>query len=373
MTNAGLCGTVLLLAMTASGCGMEGMGDEETVAELGTIEEALGKGSAPAGGPAAAGDFTTACPLGGTLPRIVRLSEVLVDGAGNPKECNNQLELQNIIFGVGRFGRLILDKTCTLNAGIRLPNPFTLSGVNIEGAGTLAFTHDGIGVSVCQEGARTSVTIEDVAIYGPAPASQPGAAPNSIGVALANLNMIHLNRVRISNFHVGLEGFSSFSVFIDDSNISDNRLDNIIVGYNSNGWRIRDGLSSQAGRYGINVLGPGDDDPIINADGAGHDADGSNDLLIDGVRMESNRRAAIRTAAHSTRIVNNRFEGNGKAVLTGYRPAVVVTNKAVEARVLTNLGWSNKVDCLDIDSSTTQSAFNMPGNIVCDKLGLAPP
>jgi hypothetical protein len=297
-------------------------------------------------------DFGVACPGGVGGDRIVRLSEVM------PGPCDDQLELQDIIFDLGQGGKLIVDKVCTLDAGLRLPSRFTLAGVNDGGDGTLVFTHDGTGISVCQEAPRQNVTLQDLAIYGPY--SQPGvvSAPHSIGIALANLNLVQIDRVRLTDFHVGLQGTQTFSVEVEHSNISNSRLDNIVVGYDSNGWRIRDGLVSRAGRYGINVLGPGDATPIGTVDT-------SNDMLIDGVRMESNAHAAVRTAAYATRITNARFEGNGASAGMPFHPAVRVTSAAWGTRVLTNLFNSPSVDCLWNQGTSTLQGFNIPQNIVC--------
>ena len=361
MRRAWWYGALAISAALGSGCGVEGVETVEDVPAEAEAEAEVAQAPSPAA-PVGATDIGISCPPGGGGPRIVRLSDVM------PGACNDQLALQNIIFDIGAYGKLIIDKPCELDAGIRLPNPFTLSGLNDAGAGQIVFSNDGIGISVCQELPRQNVTIEDLAIFGPyayETKTNPVTATHSIGIALANLNIVHLNRVRVTDFYVGLKGTSSFSVDINDSNISVSRQDNIVVGYNSNGWRIRDGLSSQATRYGINVLGPGDAEVLVNVDGQGHDANTSNDLLIDGVRMESNGQAAIRSAAHSTRIVNNRFEGNGAAAGLAYRPAVHLTGAAQSARVLTNLFGGTGADCLRNQGVSTQTSLNIPVGIGC--------
>ena len=236
------------------------------------------------------------CPAGKPGPRVVYLSSVM------PGACDDAAQLQSIIFGLGQTGTLIVDKACTLSAGLRLPSRFTLRGTGLGSAGVISFTHDAIALSGCQEQPRGYITIADLDLYGPYTGGV--IAPASTGIALANLNIVRIANVRLSDFHTGVSGTSSYSVFIEGSNISNNRGDNIRVGYDCNGWRIRDGIVSQAGGWGINVLGPGDATPI-------GPANGSNDLLIDGVRMESNFRGAVRTNTFGTRIINNRFERNG--------------------------------------------------------------
>jgi len=85
--------------------------------------------------------------------------------------------------------------------------------------------------------------------------------------------------------------------------------------------------------------------------------DGSNDLLIDGVRMESNRSGAIRTDAHGVRITNARFELNG---LGNSHIAILTDQDAQETRILTNLFSGN---CIDNQSTSTYGAFNIPASI----------
>ena len=284
------------------------------------------------------------CPAGGT-GQIVYLSSRIRG------ECTDAGSVQSIIFELGQTGTLIVDRVCRINAGLRLPSRFTLKGTGIGSGGQISFQHDGIGISMCQEAPRGHVTIADLDLYGPNP---PGnlTSPHSVGIAIANQSIVYITNVRVSDFHTGVSGVSSYSVFINGSNISNNRDDNIVVGYDANGWRIRDGLVSQAGGWGINVLGPGDAAPIgiVNA---------SNDLLIDGVRMESNYGGAVRTDAYGTRIINSRFESNGFGSLALPNRGILVDRDAQETRVLTNLFSS---DCIQIENPETQRAFNIPDN-----------
>jgi hypothetical protein len=115
---------------------------------------------------------------------------------------------------------------------------------------------------------------------------------------------------------------------------------------------------NQAGGWGINVLGPGDEEPLkVQENGLPVTIDGSNDLLIDGVRMESNRSGAIRTDAHGVRITNARFELNG---LGNSHIAILTDQDAQETRILTNLFSGN---CIDNQSTSTYGAFNIPASI----------
>ncbi|MCH9696602.1 MAG: hypothetical protein K0U68_00705 [Gammaproteobacteria bacterium] len=300
---------------------------------------------------AIAADFKLAgpaCPAGGNGPRVVRLSDEI------PGDCNDVNQVQNLIFQIGQTGTLIIDKTCHLNAGIRIPSRFTLKGTGIGSSGILAFSHDGIAISVCQEQPRSYVTIADLDMYGPYSSGDRVSAPHSTGIALANLNIVYLNNIRVSNFFTGVSGTNSYSVFINGSNISTNEQDNIRIGYASNSWRIRDGLVSQAKRWGINVLGPGDSTPVDAGDPVLWDT--SNDLLIDGVRMESNGMGGIRTNAHSTRIINTRLEFNGHAMGAPLFQGVLLDESALNARLLTNYFSGNCIQNLGIQ---TEMAHNI--------------
>ena len=288
------------------------------------------------------------CPSGGLGPREVRLSDEI------PGLCNDTKTVQDIIFQLGQTGTLIVDKTCTLSAGLRLPSRFTLKGTGIGSAGILAFSHDGIGISVCPEQPRSYVTIADLDIYGPYSAGGKISAPHSKGIALANQNIIYLTNIRVSNFYTGVVGTNSYSVFINGSNISNNVNDNIQIGYASNGWRIRDGLVSQAGNWGINVLGPGDAAPVNAGDPVLWDT--SNDLLIDGVRLESNGMGGIRTNAIGTRITNTRLEFNGHGSGAPDHQGIRVERSANNTRILTNVFSGN---CLNNLGLNTEQAFNI--------------
>lgn len=274
---------------------------------------------------------------------------------------------------MGQTGMLIVDRACDLDAGLRLPSRFTLRGTGIGSARILHFTHDGLGLSMCQEAPRGYVTIADLDLYGPNPAGATIVAPHATGIALANQNIIYITNVRVSDFITGLSGRQSFSVFINGSNISDNRGDNIRVGYLANGWRIRDGVVNQAGGWGINVLGPEDDTPLeIVENGNRITVNGSNDLLIDGVRMESNFRGAVRTNTYGTRITNLRLEGNGNGNFSFPNLGLLVDQHAQDARILTNL---TSGDCIRDVGTDTQRAFNIPASqdtAECSQLPIAP-
>lgn len=305
-------------------------------------------GDAGAAGPMLP-DFPIAgspCPVG--TGSTIRLSDVIpdntpTDAAGNLL-CPSDI-VQDAIFDAGQGGTVIVDLTCSSLTGLRLPSRFTLQGNGLGSNSVLHFNFDGPALSMCQESPRGYVTIQDLDLYGSCPFNpmQPGATcalSHATGIAIANQNIVAIKNVRVSNFQTGISGHQSYSVFINDSNISDNRGDNIRIGSVANGWRIRDGLVSQAGHFGINAFG-------------------HNDLLIDGVRMESNRQGAIRAAADSARIINNRFEFNGQDA--GFR-AILVESDAVHTRILTNYFSGN---CLEIEPGSvgTQRAFNMPASM----------
>lgn len=289
-----------------------------------------------------------ACPSGGVGNRVAYLSEEI------PDSCTDASQVQDLIFQLGQTGTLIVDKLCVLDAGIRLPSRFTLKGNGIGNIGALAFDHDGIALSVCPEQPRGYVTISDMDLYGPYRDGDGVSAPNSKGIALANQSIIYLTNIRVSDFHIGLTGSNSYSVFVHGSNISNNVQDNVRIGYASNGWRIRDGLISSAGNWGINVLGPGDERPL--SIGINEVWDTSNDLLIDGVRLESNKLGGVRTNAYGTRIVNSRLEFNGHGGIALSHHGVLVDSMAQQTRIQTNLLSGN---CIDDLGAGTQMDFNI--------------
>ncbi len=338
------------------------------------VAAALVLASVPAVLAAPAADLPVAgppcpAPVLGT-PKVLRLSE-LFDAEVPREQCNAQ-SVQDAIFAMGQTGTFIVDRTCDLDAGLRLPSRFTLRGTGIGSEGIIHFTHDGLGLSICQEAPRGYVTIADLDLYGPNPAGATIVTPHATGIALANHNIVYITNVRVSDFITGISGRQSFSVFINGSNISDNRGDNIRIGYNANGWRIRDGIVSQADGWGINVLGPGDDTPIqATENGQPISIDGSNDLLIDGTRMESNIRGAVRTNTYGTRITNSRLEGNGKGNFSFPNLGLLVDRQAQDARILTNQGD----DCIRDVGTGTQRAFNIPASqdtAECSQLPIAP-
>jgi hypothetical protein len=333
-------------------------------------------GTAPTAGnaPSGTGDFDVAgppCPSAGNSPRLVLLSQALVaaNDGGAEASCNDAALVQKIIFDIGQTGKLIVDRTCTLSAGLRLPSRFTLEGLGPDGEGQFNFTHDGIGLSICPESPNGRTAIRNLALYGPYADANVSSAMHSIGIAIASAHVIHIEDVHISDFHAGISGSRAFSVFITGSNVSNNRGTNIRIGYAANGWRVRDGMVNQSRGFGIDVLGPGDADPVRD----GNDLwNTSNDLLIDGVRMESNNFGAIRTAAYSTRIDSCRFESNGLGNPALPHRGLLIDSTAVDARVLTNLFSS---DCIQNKSATTQRALNMPAahdGKDCAPLPLAP-
>lgn len=274
-----------------------------------------------------------ACPNAGSGTRVVYLSEKI------PGVCNDATQLQNIM----------------------LPSRFTLKGIGIGLEGQLSFNHNGIALSVCQQIPRSSyVTIADLDLYGSYRNKGKVFATYSKGIALANVDIIYLTNIRVSDFNTGVVGSNSYSVFIQSSNISANKEDNIQVGYAANSWRIRDGLVSQAGRWGINVLGKGD--AIALALSNNEIWEESNDLLIDGVRLESNGMGGIRTNARATRITNTRLEFNGHGIGAPDYQGIRVDKNARQTRILTNLFSSN---CIVNLGSNTKIAFNIFGVNAC--------
>jgi len=308
--------------------------------------------------PALAADFAGGlCPSGGTGGIAYLSQHIAADPNGN---CPT-LAVQNLIFQLGQTGTLVVDMTCKLNAGLRLPSRFVLKGLGLGVAGQLAFSHDGIALSGCPGQPNGYITISDLELYGPNPAGKL-AAPHAIGIALKNQHIVFINNVRVSNFTTGINGRQAYSVFINNSNISNNSGDNIRIDYDANSWRIRDSIISQAGGWGINALGPGDATALGNINT-------SNDLLLDGLRLESNHRGAVRINNYGSRISNSRFEFNGKGSLTYPFRGLWVDSQAQETRILTNYFSGN---CILDNGNATSRAFNIPSTYDTDECQALP-
>lgn len=261
-------------------------------------------------------------------------------------------QVQNVIFQLGQTGTLVVDMSCTLKAGLRLPSRFVLKGLGLGVAGQLTFLHDGIALSGCPESPHGYITISDLDIYGPNAPGTKIIAPHAVGIALNNQHIVFLDKLRVSNFMTGISGRQSYSVFINHSNVSDNSGDNIRIDYDANSWCIRDSLVSRAGAWGINILGPGDANPLgsINS---------SNDLLIDGLRMEYNASGAVRVNNYGTRMVNSRLELNGRESISYPYRALFVDAQADQTRILTNYFSGN---CIHDNGIATIRAFNIPSS-----------
>ncbi|MDR4515614.1 right-handed parallel beta-helix repeat-containing protein [Nitrosomonas sp.] len=215
--------------------------------------------------------------------------------------------------------------------------------------------NDGARLYDCPKAPHGYITISDLDLYGSNPAAAADSvivAPNAVGIDLFNQHIVYINNVRVSDFVTGIHGRQSYSVYITGSNISDNRGDNIRVDYDANSWRIRDSIISQAGGWGINVYGPGDATPLgkINS---------SNDLLLDGLRLERNQRGAVRFIAYGSRLINSRLEGNGKLSFSYPYRAILVDKHATETRILTNYFSGN---CVQDHGIGTIRDFNIPSS-----------
>ncbi|MDR4515615.1 right-handed parallel beta-helix repeat-containing protein [Nitrosomonas sp.] len=266
--------------------------------------------------------------------------------ASSDNKCSASV-IQNLIFRLGRGGTLIVDRICRLDQGLVLPSRFNLKGLGMEVGGVLAFTYDGAGLSGCPDSPHGYITISDLVLSGPNPSGKRVVAPKAIGINLFNQHIVYINNVRIQDFVTGIIGKQSYSVYISGSNISNNRGDNIRIGYDANSWRIRDSIISQADGWGINVYGPGDERPLGTING-------SNDLLLDGLRMESNKSGAVRFNSYGSRIENSRLEANG---VDKYGRAILVDTHAEQTRILTNYFSGN---CIQDDGLETRRSFNIP-------------
>ncbi len=224
----------------------------------------------------------------------------------NIEIASHYATLQAAIDAAGEGGMLIVDQSYSNLPPLVLPRRFRMTGNGPQGNAILAFgLVAGSALTIAPSG-DAYVTIEDLDIEGPY-IPTGSIVTTARGIDLTGASIVFLRRLVVRGFDVGVYGENSLSVHLDQCNVSLSSTDNYQLTAGSNSWRITGGLSSQAERFGINV-------------------GNVNDTLIQGVRMESNRDAAIFTNGHGTHITHNRFEC---WVVTGL-PFCEATTNAVE-------------------------------------------
>ena len=236
---------------------------------------------------------------------------------------------------------LVIDRACAVNQTLTLPRRMTLAGVGPEGQGVLSFPALGATQPAIVIGPQASpnqdayVTIRDLNISGP--------GNMGYGLALDLGHQTHLDNVRLQGFNVGVFARSSYSVSIMRSSISNNRT-NIRVGPDCNGWRLRDNVISRAVGYGVYVTAANEGGPAL----------GSNDLLIDGNRFESNGLGAVRLGAFGAVLTHNRFESNNAL-------GVRIEPTATSSRLLANYFSTDVVLNMGLDTMCQFSTGVIPG------------
>lgn len=225
---------------------------------------------------------------------------------------------------------LIVDQQCGPYANtLTLPGRMTLAGVGRDGEGELLF--NGLAAAtpaLAVAAGQGHIQIRDLVIRNIAPAR------SGIGLRLDGNHMMSLDSVRIDRFNTGVYGWQSYSTLIHRSNISNNGT-NLMLGLETNGWRVRDSVLGQAGGWSVMVRGP------------------NNDVLFDGNRLESNVRGGFLLNSFGAVVSNNRLEFNGAGL--GWR-GIEVTPVAQHSRLLHNYFSSDIIVDAGVDS---RCAFNM--------------
>lgn len=225
---------------------------------------------------------------------------------------------------------LIVDQQCgPYTDTLTLPGRMTLAGVGRDGEGALLFTGlaaatPALAVAVGQG----HIQIRDLLIRNIAPVR------GGIGLRLDDNHQMSLDSVRIDHFATGVSGVKSLSTLIHRSNISNNGT-NLLLGAETNSWRVRDNILSQAGSWSVVVRGP------------------NNDVLFDGNRLESNARGGFLLASLGAVVSNNRLQLNGAGV--GWR-GIEVTPAARHSRLLHNYFSTDVIVDAGFDS---RCDFNM--------------
>ena len=242
--------------------------------------------------------------------------------------------LEGSTVGNSANSTLIIDQTCNqLTEPLVIPPRFTLAGVGINGEGALFWPNLSPGtpaISIDTSSAtvppktkneqcsapvaESYVTIRDLSIAG----SHTGT-----GIDVSNASFVFMERVRLTDFQMGLFGRDAFSVYINHSNISLNDY-NIVMGDCTTNWRIRDSIVKQASFWGVRLSAK------------------SNDHVLVGNRIEDNSMGAILNGSYGAMILNNRFEGNGST--NPINPGVAIWNvtPAMETRIVMNLFSSDR-------------------------------
>ncbi len=225
---------------------------------------------------------------------------------------------------------LVIDEQCgPYNDTLILPGRMTLAGVGRDGNGELLFRGlDPNEPALAIAAGQGHVQIRDLLVRN------IGAQISGTGLRLDGNSMITLNGVRIDRFNVGVAGNDSYSVVINQSNISNNRT-NLWLGPLANSWRVRDSVLSQAAQWSVRVAGP------------------NNDVLFDGNRLESNHLGAFILNSFGTVLSNNRLEFNGAG---GGWNGILVQPAAQQSRLLNNLF---STDIIVDNGADTRCAFNI--------------
>lgn len=247
--------------------------------------------------------------------------------------------LQEAVDAAGPFGMLIVDQSYTGLQSLVLPRPFRMVGKGLQGSAILGFDIvAGSAVTVGPGPGDGWVEIESLDIEGPF-AHGNGVFTTARGIDLTNTHEVFLRNVTVRGFDVGVYGNVSFSLQATECNVSLNQRYNYHLAEQAQSWRIVGGLSSQSGRFGIFIQN-------------------SNDTLIDGVRMESNRNAAIYTEGIGTHVSHNRFECHVHPNVPLCQPttrAVVIGPSAAETTLVANYYSGIALD--DLSAARTTYRF----------------
>ena len=143
--------------------------------------------------------------------------------------------LQDAIDAAGEQGMLIVDQNYFNLQPTELPQRFRMVGKGPQGSSILQFDNlAGAAVSIPDAG-DAWVVLENLDIEG---LYNGKVETDAIGIDLNEDHFVFMRNLTVRGFNYGFRGVASFSVFVENCNVSVNQTDNILLRWTCTSWRI---------------------------------------------------------------------------------------------------------------------------------------